>query len=95
MSTHVRLRRVTPILIVCAIAVPAFAATNSYTFTVSATVTATCAVGPRLPSNLRTAVTAASRLCAASPASSTGSVAQPVVTVTRDHAGLTRLTIEF
>jgi hypothetical protein len=95
MSTHVRLRRATLILILCPIALPAIAATNSYTFTVSATVVATCSVAPRLPSNPGAAVAAASRLCAPATGLSTRPVVQPVVTVARDPTGLTTLTIEF
>jgi hypothetical protein len=82
-------------LIGCAIVVPAAAATDSYTFTVSATVVAACAIPPRLPAHVAATVAAPRIACAATPAAPAIAAPQPVVTLTRDATGLTTLKIEF
>jgi hypothetical protein len=74
---------------------PAVAATNSSSFTVSATVIAACAIAPPLPAHLGVAVAASLIACGAAPALSTIAAPQPVVTLLRDASGLTTLNIEF
>jgi hypothetical protein len=87
-------RRVT-ILVACAITVPAAAATNSSSFSVSATVVAACAIAPRLPARLGADAAVPRTVCAATPALPATAAPQPVVTLTRDATGLTTLKIEF
>jgi hypothetical protein len=87
-------RRMT-VLVACAIAVPAAAATNSSSFSVSATVVAVCTMAPRLPTHVGADAVLPRIACAATPALSATAAPQPVVSLTRDATGLTILKIEF